>query len=43
MAKDSNKSKGPTEKVAKSKSANKNLRKSHQKLKDFSNTFSLQS
>ena len=35
MAKDSNKSKNPKEKVVKSKNTKK-------KLKDFSNTFSLQ-
>ena len=41
MAKDSNKSKGPTEKVAKSKSANKKLKKKPSKIKRFFKYFFL--
>ena len=41
MAKDSNKSKGPTEKVAKSKSAKKKLKKKPSKIKQFFKYFFL--
>ena len=41
MAKDSNKSKGPAEKVAKSKSAKKKLKKKPSKIKRFFKYFFL--